>query len=74
MSSQLERDLEFYKRILIQACLSNGNKIDVDPLKARAAQAGGYSIEFGNGKITLLGSEHSLFPNEPNKVPHDTES
>lgn len=61
---ELERDVAFYRRVLVQACLSNGGKIDVDPELYHRAQHPEHRLEFGNGKITLLGSEHSLFPNK----------
>jgi hypothetical protein len=60
--NQLERDVAFYKRLLVQACLSNSGKIDIDPSKAVETVFGEFTLEFGSGKITLLGSEHSLFP------------
>lgn len=71
---QLRRDSEFYNRVLMQAVLSHGGKLDIDPSKdveAKAAINKGECLEFGNGRVTILGSKYSLWPTtEPKGDPN----
>lgn len=60
---QLIRDRDFYKRLIIQAMLSNDGKLDIDPSKADEAFAllNNSTLEFGNGKVCFHKEKHSIF-------------
>lgn len=60
---QLIRDRDFYKRVIIQAMLTNDGKLDIDPTKADEAFAllNNSQIEYGNGKVCFHKEKHSIF-------------
>lgn len=58
----MQRNDKFMTRVLIQAILTNGGSLSVDPALAEEAENVNYQLEFGDGKITIHGSPKSLWP------------
>jgi hypothetical protein len=61
---QALRDVTFYKRILVQAMLTNNGILIVDPSKydeAKELLNSNCTLEFGNGKVCIHKENGSIF-------------